>query len=426
MVIVAFIGAATALFAATIGLAQNDIKKVLAYSTISQLGYMFMACGVGAFVAAIFHVMTHAFFKAQLFLGSGSVIHGMHHEQDMRRMGGLRKYMPITWLTMCAGWLAICGIPIWAGFFSKDEILWKTWSGHMPGVPPIFNKALWFVGAITALLTAVYMTRLMVMTFWGSERFVTQADSLRNHDDHAQHEPQIANLRHTPHESPLSMTIPLVVLALLSTFGGLVGVPYALSSLTGGHPENYFERTLEPVASPVLEQGGSATEESDLHWLSPPPQPVDGKPAVEASKGNYGEAVPSADEIAQERIFALISVLIALTGISIGWFMFRQQPLLQMPRLLENKYYVDEIYDTAIIRPILIVSREGLWKIFDTGVIDGLIHGLGRTVIKFGTTIRYMQIGFVRAYAAIILAGAIIIIGYFAYSGAHVLRFLVR
>src|SRR6185295_17113512 len=146
MMIVAIIGAATAIFAATIGLAQNDIKKVLAYSTVSQLGYMFLACGVGAFIAAIFHVMTHAFFKALLFLGSGSVIHGMHHEQDMRRMGGLRKYMPITWLTMCAGWLAICGVPIFAGFFSKDEILWKTWSAHSAGWPPGLNKALWVIG----------------------------------------------------------------------------------------------------------------------------------------------------------------------------------------------------------------------------------------------------------------------------------------
>src|SRR5213080_450514 len=181
MFIIAVIGAATALFAATIGIAQNDIKKVLAYSTISQLGYMFLACGVGAFVAAIFHVMTHAFFKAQLFLGSGSVIHGMHHEQDMRRMGGLRKYMPITWLTMCAGWLAICGVPIWAGFFSKDEILWKVWIAGPFNLPPGAAKALWFVGAVTALLTAVYMTRLMVMTFWGKERFdVAQIDNLRS------------------------------------------------------------------------------------------------------------------------------------------------------------------------------------------------------------------------------------------------------
>jgi NADH-quinone oxidoreductase subunit L len=427
MFIVAIIGAATALFAATIGLAQNDIKKVLAYSTISQLGYMFMACGVGAFVAAIFHVMTHAFFKAQLFLGSGSVIHGMHHEQDMRRMGGLRKFMPITWLTMCAGWLAICGFPPLAGFFSKDEILWKTWSASSPGIPPGFNKALWFVGAVTALLTAIYMTRLMVMTFWGSERFVTQAASS---DDHTQHEPQADDSHHhghKPHESPLSMTIPLIVLALLSTLGGLVGVPYALSSLTGGHPENYFEQTLEPVVSEVPEHVGSAAEEAEqLHWLSTPPQPVDGKPAVEVAEANHGSAIPNAEEITQERVFTLISVLIALTGISIGWFVFQQQALRQMPRLLENKYYVDELYNATIIQPILVGSREGLWKIFDLGVIDGLIHGLGRIVIKLGKTVRYMQIGFVRAYAAIILAGAIIIIGYFAYNGAHVLRFLVR
>jgi len=427
MFIVAIIGAATALFAATIGLAQNDIKKVLAYSTISQLGYMFMACGVGAFVAAIFHVMTHAFFKAQLFLGSGSVIHGMHHEQDMRRMGGLRKYMPITWITMCAGWLAICGIPIWAGFFSKDEILWKTWSASSPGIPPGVNKALWFVGAVTALLTAIYMTRLMVMTFWGSERFSSAAD--RSRQDHAQHEPQAGDSHghgHVPHESPLSMTIPLIVLALLSTFGGLVGVPYALSSLAGGHPENYFERTLEPVVSEVPSTAAAAGEGTTLHWLSPAPEPVDGKPAVEVAKAGSGEAVPGPEEISQERLFTLISVLIALTGISIGWFMFKNQPLRQLPRLLENKYYVDEIYDATIIGPITVISREGLWKIFDVEVIDGLIHGLGNTVVEFGRTLRYMQIGFVRVYAAIILAGAIIIVGYFAYNGAHVLQFLTR
>ncbi|HUS10762.1 MAG TPA: NADH-quinone oxidoreductase subunit L, partial [Pyrinomonadaceae bacterium] len=180
MFIVAIIGAVTALFAATIGLAQNDIKKVLAYSTISQLGYMFLACGVGAFAAAIFHVITHAFFKALLFLGSGSVIHGLHHEQDMRRMGGLRKYMPITFATMLTGWLAISGIPIFAGFFSKDEILWKTWSAEGFSLPsPVWSKVLWVIGALTALLTAVYMTRMMVMTFWGSERF------RESHSDHS-------------------------------------------------------------------------------------------------------------------------------------------------------------------------------------------------------------------------------------------------
>ena len=430
MFIVAIVGAATALFAATIGIAQNDIKKVLAYSTISQLGYMFMACGVGAFVAAIFHVMTHAFFKAQLFLGSGSVIHGMHHEQDMRRMGGLRKYMPITWLTMCAGWLAICGVPIFAGFFSKDEILWRTWSGHLEGVSPGFNKALWFIGAVTALLTAVYMTRLMVMTFWGNERFGAQAAS-SGHGDHSQHEPQASHSHdsdHTPHESPLSMTIPLIVLAVLSTLGGLVGVPYALSSLTGGHPENYFERTLEPVVSQAPNHEGNAREGTEqLQWLSPPPQAIDGKAAVAPAKDSHGgEALHNPAEISQERLFTLISVLIAITGIGIGWMMFQKQPLRRMPGLLEQKYYVDEIYDATIVKPILVTSREGLWKVFDIGVIDGLIHALGGFVVKTGRTVRHMQLGFVRGYAAIILAGALIIIGYFAYSGAHVLRFLIK
>ena len=419
MFIVAIIGAATALFAATIGIAQNDIKKVLAYSTISQLGYMFLACGVGAFVAAIFHVMTHAFFKAQLFLGSGSVIHGMHHEQDMRRMGGLRKYMPITWLTMCAGWLAISGVPIFAGFFSKDEILWKTWSASSPGMPPGVSKALWFVGAVTALLTAIYMTRLMVMTFWGDERFRETKVEAHEHDDHGPH---------APHESPLTMTIPLIVLAVLSTVGGLVGVPYALSSLTGGHPENYFERRLQPIVSQVPGQEANAAEGVEqLHWLSPPPQAVDGKPAFAAAKDSQGgEAAHNPEEISQERLFTIISIMVAITGIGIGWMMFQKQPLRRMPRLLEHKYYVDEVYDAAVIQPILVTSREGLWKLFDLGVIDGLIHTLGRTVVNLGRTIRHMQLGFVRAYAAIILAGALIIIGYFAYSGAHVLRYLIK
>jgi NADH-quinone oxidoreductase subunit L len=422
MFIVAIIGAATALFAATIGLAQNDIKKVLAYSTISQLGYMFLACGMGAFVAAIFHVMTHAFFKAQLFLGSGSVIHGMHHEQDMRRMGGLKKYMPITWLTMCAGWLAICGVPIFAGFFSKDEILWKTWSGQIPGVSPNFGKALWFIGAVTALLTAVYMTRLMVMTFWSRERFADE-HSAHDHphaDDHAAHK---------PHESPLSMTIPLIVLAILSTVGGLVGVPYALSSLTGGHPENYFERTLEPVVNREAEVTPGA-ETSEVHWETPAPQEVDGKPAFSLATHESSTAAAATHdpaEISQERLFTLISVVIALTGIAIGWFMFQRQPLRHMPRLLENKYYVDEIYDAAIINPIHETSRTGLWKIVDIGAIDGvLVHGPGEVINRLARTVRYMQIGLVRGYAAIILAGALIIIGYFAYNGAGVLRYLIR
>ncbi len=365
MFIVAIVGAATALFAATIGLAQNDIKKVLAYSTVSQLGYMFLACGVGAFVAAIFHVITHAFFKALLFLGSGSVIHGMHHEQDMRRMGGLKKYMPITFATMLAGWLAICGIPFFAGFFSKDDILWKTWSAT--GVGP-YSKVLWAVGAVTALLTAIYMTRMMVMTFWSNERF----DKSHHH----------------PHESPKTMTIPLIVLAVLSTVGGFIGVPHVLSSAFTDRDVNVLEHTLEPaIAHAPLIEGHAET-----------------------AAAAHGDA-------AAEVALIVVSTVIAALGIGIGWMVFKKRPTLAMPRILENKYYVDEIYDAALIRPIVAGSREGLWKMFDIGVIDGLLHSMGQAVTELGRIGRYLQAGFVRGYAAIILFGALILIGVFAYLG---------
>lgn len=450
MFIVAIIGAATAIFAATIGLAQNDIKKVLAYSTVSQLGYMFLACGVGGFIAAIFHVMTHAFFKALLFLGSGSVIHGMHHEQDMRRMGGLKKYMPVTFATMLTGWLAICGILPFAGFFSKDEILWKTWSTHSPSIPHNFGKALWVVGAITALLTAVYMTRLMVMTFWGTERFREanaggQADEAHAHahdEGHVPHDAHTASAgdrpHHAPedeledehdahqhhgpfepHESPWTMTVPLIVLAILSTFGGLIGVPYALS---GGKLPNYFEHTLEPVIAKLPAREGAEGEgkAGEPQYLSTPPQVTDGAPpvtAVESHANETGgaEAAHSPEEVRNERIFTGISLGIALIGIGIGWTVFKKRPLLQMPRLLEEKYYVDEIYDTTIIKPLEVGSREGLWKLFDVGVVDGIVNGLGRSVTQIGGIVRYLQIGFVRSYAAIIFLGAILVIGYFAY-----------
>ena len=472
MFIIAIVGAATAIFAATIGIAQNDIKKVLAYSTVSQLGYMMLACGVGAFVAAIFHVMTHAFFKALLFLGSGSVIHGMHHEQDMRRMGGLRKYMPITFITMLIGWLAISGIPIFAGFFSKDEILWKTWSTETLGVANA-GKILWVVGAITALLTAIYMTRLMVMTFWGKERFAEghaggQADEAHAHaadegekphdaalasaGDRPHHEPgehvDEAHDAHDdvvhagsghdshghdtrghdahghapfkPHESPWVMTMPLIVLAILSTFGGLVGVPYALS---GGAIDNYFEHTLEPVIAHPAESGNATThaegETEKPRLLSKEPQPHDGASPLSVGEGAQhepaAERAHSPEEVRQERLFTGISVAIALAGIGLGWAMFRKRPLREMPRLLENKYYVDEAYNAALINPIKAGSREGLWKLFDVGVIDGIVNGMGRAVAELGRVVRYLQVGFVRGYAAIILFGALAIIGYFTF-----------
>jgi len=443
MFIVAIVGAATALFAATIGIAQNDIKKVLAYSTISQLGYMFLACGVGAFIAAIFHVVTHAFFKALLFLGSGSVITGMHHEQDMRRMGGLKKYMPITFVTMLMGWLPICGIPIWAGFFSKDEILWQTWSAKVLGVgqaplPGGASKALWFIGAVTALLTAVYMTRLMVMTFWGNERFREtqaggQADEAHAHayaideqpheaqtfsaGDRSHHEP--GEHAHVPHESPWLMTAPLIVLAVLSTFGGLIGVPYVIGSLLSSHPTNYIEQTLDPVvkAEPVSDQ-----HNPEIRWQTPPPQPTDGAPAAGFLDEHHGaETIPSPAEISEERLLALVSVLIGLTGIALGFLIYSKRPLLEMPRVIENKYYVDEIYDATIIHPIEAGSRIVLWKFFDQEIIDGILHALGRAVTDLGGAIRYLQIGFVRSYAAIILFGALAVIAFFGYYSVRLL-----
>jgi len=417
MFIVAVIGAATALFAATIGLAQNDIKKVLAYSTISQLGYMFLACGVGAFVAAIFHVITHAFFKALLFLGSGSVIHGMHHEQDMRRMGGLRKYMPITFATMITGWLAICGIPFFAGFFSKDEILWKAWSAGPLSMPsPAFSKMLWGIGALTALLTAVYMTRMMVMTFWGTDRFreahVNHEEAAHGHSGHGTPE---------PHESTWLMTVPLIVLAVLSTIGGFIGVPYALSSLVTERNLNYIQHTLEPVIAHAPAERQSSPGEEVASSSSQPHEneATAAHPPAETSAAQV-HAAHSAEEISHERLLALASVVIAALGIGIGWMVFQKRPLLQMPRILEKKYYVDEVYDIGLIRPIEFGSREGLWRIFDVGVIDGLLHSIGEAVTEAGRLGRYLQAGFVRGYAAIILTGALILIGLFVYFSTSV------
>jgi NADH-quinone oxidoreductase subunit L len=464
MFIVAMIGAATAIFAATIGLAQNDIKKVLAYSTVSQLGYMFLACGVGAFVAAIFHVMTHAFFKALLFLGSGSVIHGMHHEQDMRRMGNLRKYMPITFATMLTGWLAISGIPIFAGFFSKDEILYKTFAS--PNIPQPWNYVLWIVGLITAVLTAVYMTRMMVMTFWGEERFHLalpdgdhphdaahaeenafamgdthdakephgdahalahhhddehDAHSDLGHDDHddenEHHHALAPDFR--PHESPWTMTVPLIILAILSTFGGLVGIPYALS---GGAVPNEFEHILEPVIAKVNHNGANESN-------APATAHSETKPGAKEVKHFYAAEVKSGEvktdehdahspeEIRTERLLAGLSVLLAAIGIGIGWVIFRKEPLRGMPKILEEKWRVDEFYNGYIVNPITNFSIKGLWKGFDLGVIDGIVNGVGHFVAALGNVARGIQVGFVRSYAAFILFGALIVIGYFIYYG---------
>ena len=367
MAIVAIIGGATALFAATIAIAQWDIKKVLAYSTVSQLGYMFLACGVGAFTAGIFHVFTHAFFKALLFLGSGSVIIGMHHEQDMSRMGGLRKYMPWTFRTMAVGWLAIAGVPLLSGFFSKDEILYRTFTSSV--LDPTLGKILWFVGAATALLTAIYMTRLMVLTFWGNERFDwgSHKHDSHGHDDH-----------HAPKESPTSMVLPLVVLAAGAIFAGYLGVPEGLS---GGRIQNFFEHLLKPaIAEPVVH-----TEE-----------------AAHTAEGHGTELALTA-----------VSTVIAFLGIWVGWRWFRRTPLWKPPLLLEEKYYVDEAYDAAIINPVKTASTGVLWKIIDVKLIDGAVNGAARLASLFGTGLRYAQSGLARSYVAIVVMGAVIVIGYF-------------
>jgi NADH-quinone oxidoreductase subunit L len=441
MFIVAIIGCATAIFAATIGLAQNDIKKVLAYSTVSQLGYMFLACGVGAFIAAIFHVMTHAFFKALLFLGSGSVIHGMHHEQDMRRMGNLRKYLPITFFTMLMGWLAICGIPIWAGFFSKDEILYRTFAAT--GLPAQWNYVLWGVGLLTAVLTAVYMTRLMVMTFFGEERFhLALADGtnvhdsshaeenafisgeasdteahhaaadIDDHDDEDEHHALPADFH--PHESPANMTIPLIVLAILSTVGGLVGIPYAVSSLFGAGDVNVFERTLEPVIYRPL-----ANPEHVVPGLSASGEHVNVPSAETSAAENVAAEHATHDpaEIAAERTLAGLSVLLALAGIAIGWLVFAPNPLRKLPGILVDKWRIDELYNGYIVDPLTTLSREGFWKGFDLGVIDGIVNGAGYFTVALGSLLRRVQVGFIRGYAALIVLGAIVLLGYFIYFG---------
>ena len=411
LLVVAVAGAATALFAATIGLAQNDIKKVLAYSTISQLGYMFLACGVGAFTAGIFHVMTHAFFKALLFLGAGSVIHGMHDEQDLRRMGGLKKYLPYTFGTMLVAWLAISGFPLMSGFFSKDEILWRTW--ETAALPAGWGRALWFVAAVTALLTAIYMTRLMVMTFWGEERFSRQPQgdhgAAGRHDAETKERAALSQDQAAhgqghvfkPHESPAVMLAPLVILALLSIFGGFVGVPPALSSLVGIHAPNRFEQFLEPAIATPHPQAAGVHEGT-----------AGGAPGAETQ--NAAAASEHGEEMKAEQLFTLVSSLVALVGLSIGWLLFTKNPLRRMPRLLENKYYVDEIYDATVITPIEEGSRHLLWRVVDVKIIDGFVNGVARVFGAVAGTLRYLQTGFARSYAAVILLGAIVVIGYFA------------
>ncbi len=396
MMIMAIIGATTALFAATIGLAQSDIKKVLAYSTISQLGYMFLACGVGAFGAGIFHVFTHAFFKALLFLGSGSVIIGMHHEQDMKRMGGLKKYMPFTFATMLVGWLAISGVPLLSGFFSKDEILYRSFIAK--DLPEPWPVVLWSVGAITALLTAIYMTRLMVLTFWGMERFGASESAPEAHSG-------VGGQKHhgsPPRESPRSMVMPLVVLAVGAALAGYLGVPEGVS---GGRIPNYFERLLEPsIAStqdyPVSRQTIHVNYGSRSELI------------VTEQKASKLEAEAVQDHRLELQLTGL-SIIIALAGIAIGWFWFNRMPLWEPPRLLEDKYYIDEVYDAAVVQPIKQGSIRVLWKFIDVQIIDGAVNGAGHLAALFADALRYLQSGLARSYVAVGVFGAVLLVGFF-------------
>ncbi len=351
MLVVAIIGALTAVMAASIGLTQWDIKKILAYSTVSQLGYMFLACGVGAFGAAMFHLMTHAFFKALMFLGSGSVIHAMNGEQDIRKMGGLRHHMLITHGTFVAGWLAIIGIPPFAGFFSKDEILWL--SVHSPYGHPL----LWMMGIVGAMMTAFYMTRLMALTFWGKSRV-----------------PAIVH----PHESPLTMTIPLLVLGLLSVVGGWFGIPHVIGHLA--HIPNFLE-----------------------HWFEPSIASIPGLAPADAAK-----------EWALMGISLSLAVLSAATAV----IFYLRQPHLpglvagkfgRVYELVFNKYFVDEFYFARIISPLVEASRN-LWAYVDVGFIDKTTYVLSDMVRGVGSTVRTLQNGNMQQYALYIAMGVAVTI----------------
>jgi NADH-quinone oxidoreductase subunit L len=361
LAIVAVVGATTALMAGTIGLVQNDIKRVLAYSTVSQLGLMFLAMGVGAYAAGIFHLYTHAFFKALLFLGSGAVIHALAGEQDLRRMGGLRRELPLTYWTFVIGALAIAGVPGLAGFFSKDEILFRTFAGG--------HTLLWAVGMMTSLLTAVYMFRLVFLAFHGERAHAAPGAAALHDDAHGR-----------LHDAPPAMALALIVLAVGSAAAGYVGLPHAL----GGN--NRLERFLAP----------SFTVGAEEH-------------AVEASES-------------LELVLMGVSSLVALGGIGIAVFFFlRNRDAADhmaarfgaVHRLLSNKYYVDEIYDTTIVQPIRILSEDGLWKRVDVRGIDGAVNGVGETVGGLSDLLRRLQTGSVRASAASLFAGVVLVLGYY-------------
>ena len=350
--VIACVGAATALFAASIAVAQNDIKKVLAYSTVSQLGYMFLAVGSGAYVAAIFHMVTHAFFKALLFLGSGSVIHGMHHEQDMRRMGALRKLMPVTAITFIIGWLAIAGVPPFAGFWSKDEILLYVYAN---------NRGLYVVGLVTALLTAYYMTRQVIMVFYGEAKW---KDHAHDHGAHGDFE---------PHESPKIMLFPLVVLAVLSVIGGAMQLPFSKNL--------HF---LEHWLAPVVEES-----EADIHktW---------------AYENKY--------------VLLVVAILIAATGIAAAFAVYAKKKAKAIePRVLEQAWFYDAGAAKLIGGPGRAAFNAVAWA--DTHIVDGAVNGTATLVRNVAGQVRKSQSGFTRVYAALMAVGAVALLAWFLFRG---------
>jgi NADH-quinone oxidoreductase subunit L len=351
--LIAWVGVITAAFAATIAVAQTDIKKVLAYSTVSQLGYMFLAVGSGAYVAAIFHMITHAFFKALLFLGSGSVIHGMHNDQDMRHMGMLRKLMPVTAATFIVGWLAISGVPPFAGFWSKDEILLFSLAK---------SPALYIVGLATALLTAYYMTRQVILVFFGEARWESHAEE---HGAHGEFK---------PHESPPIMLLPLVVLAGLSILGGLVQLAHVawVPDVLGGRLQSWLE--------PVVEFG-----ERNI-------------------AGTWGNS--------HQTILMLISTVAAFGGIVIAWLVYEKGRIrAQEPTILLNGWYYDRAITDFMGGPGRTGFEDAAW--FDQQIIDGAVNGAARVVRGTGGELRKGQTGYVRTYAGIIGIGAVLVLGWF-------------
>jgi NADH-quinone oxidoreductase subunit L len=393
LTVVAIIGTLTALFAATIGIAQTDIKKVLAYSTISQLGYMFMACGVAAYSAGIFQLMTHAFFKGLLFLAAGSVIHAVGGEQDMRQMGGLRTRIPWTFWTMTIATFAIAGIPPFAGFFSKDEILWRAYQA---------SWIYWFIGLFTAFLTSFYMFRLWFMTFFGEYRGTAESheDSAHGHGDHDNATATHGHGHGGIHESPWVMVIPLVVLAFLSFTGGWIGVPGSL----GG--SNRFEKFLGPVFHADVAEGAEGHGFSELGAEGPEPHTGHGT----------------------ELAFTGISVFAGLLGFVLAWLLYYRRPELPQqiaPSLgglyqaVVHKYYVDELYANLFVKPLISGSTLILWQGIDRDVIDATVDNSAHGANEVSDSVRHMQSGNLRSYAGWVAAGAAVVIAYMVWMGTR-------